>query len=46
MDKDNKSDKNYNKRKMSYDDQEGFSETEYVDTKMTVSGVTTFSDSV
>jgi polycystin 1L2 len=34
MDKDNKSDKKYNKRKMSYDDQEDFSETEYVDTKM------------
>jgi hypothetical protein len=34
MGKDNKSDKKYNKRKMSYDDQEDFSETEYVDTKM------------
>jgi hypothetical protein len=34
MDKDNKSDKKYNKRKMSYDDQEDFSETECVDTKM------------
>lgn len=34
MDKDNSSDEKHNKKKISYDDQEDFSETKYVDTKM------------